>query len=262
VHPIAFKVFGFPIYWYGILAAIGFLSAFGTASKRAPREGLNGEAIMNLAPWIILGAIIGARLLYVITFWREEFAGKPLYYIVTVGRSGLVFYGGLIGACLGTIIYAWKNKLPLWKIGDIMAPSVALGHGFGRLGCFMTGCCYGKPTAVPWAVHFPADHGTHGVGVHPTQLYEAFLNFAFCGLLILLYRRKKFDGQIFASYLLGYAVLRAFVESFRGDYETFYFGLLTPGQMAGVIIFAIGAGLWIWLARAPRNAVPAAQTHG
>lgn len=264
MHPIAFNVFGFPIYWYGILAAIGFMMAFGTGSKRAAREGLPGEAIMNLAPWIIGGAIIGARLLYVITFWREEFAGKPLYHIITVGRSGLVFYGGLIGASLGTIIYCWKNKLPLWKVADVMAPSVALGHAFGRIGCFMTGCCYGRACDLPWAVHFPASHETHGLGVHPTQIYESALNFAFYGFLMLCYRRKKFDGQIFAIYLLGYAILRAIVESFRGDYTTYYLGgVTTPGQTLGIVIFAIGAALWVWLSRRPsgRRATPA-QAHG
>lgn len=266
MHPVAFKVFGFPVYWYGILAAIGFLTAFGTASKRAPREGLLPDAITGLAPWIIGGAIIGARLLYVITFWSEEFSGKPLHHIVTVGRHGFVFYGGLIGACLGTIIYCRKNGYALWKVADVMGPSIALGHAFGRIGCFMTGCCYGKPTNLPWAVRFP-EGGTApaGIGLHPTQLYEAALNFALCGLLLFLYRRKKFDGQIFASYLIGYAVLRAFVEAFRGDYDTFYLGgLLTPGQAAGGLIFAIGLALFVWLSRkrATPAAPAAARTHG
>ena len=202
---------------------------------------------MNLAPWIIFGAIIGARLMYVINYWEEEFAGKPLHHIITIGRSGLVFYGGLIGSCIGTIIYAWKNKLPLWKIADVMAPSVALGHGFGRIGCLMTGCCYGKPTDLPWAIHFPKDHATGGIGVHPTQIYESALNFTFFAVLIWLHRRKKFDGQVFCVYLIGYAILRAVVESFRGDYKISTVGGLTPGQGTGIVILAIGGGLWWWL---------------
>jgi phosphatidylglycerol:prolipoprotein diacylglycerol transferase len=251
VHPEAFSLFGFSIYWYGIFAAIGFLTAFGTGSRRAARENLPKESIMNLAPWIIFGAIIGARLLYVITFWREDFAGKPLYHIITIGRSGLVFYGGLIGASLGTIIYCWKNKLPLWKIADVMAPSVALGHAFGRIGCLMTGCCYGRGCKVPWAIHFPESHPTHGLPVHPVQIYESLLNFTFYGLLMLFYRRKKFDGQIFCIYLIGYAILRAFTESFRGDYDIAPGAGLTPGQSTGIIIFAIGAALWFWLSQRP-----------
>lgn len=252
MHPEAFKVFGFAIYWYGIFAAIGFLTAFWTGSRRGARENLPKDAITNLAPWIIFGAIIGARLLFVMTFWRDEFANKPLYHIITVGRHGLVFYGGLIGASLGTIIYCWKNSLPLWKVADVMAPSVALGHAFGRIGCFMTGCCFGSSCSAPWAVHFPLDHATHGSAVHPVQLYESALNFAFYGLLVFFFRRKKFDGQVFSIYLVGYAILRAFTETFRGDYDVPKGGI-TPGQSTGIIILTIGAALWFWLSHRPQG---------
>ncbi len=265
MHPEAFKIFGFPIYWYGIFAAISFLLAFGTGRRRAAREGLPGEAIMNLAPWIIVGAIIGARLLYVLNYWNQEFAGKPWHHVVTIGRSGLVYYGGLIGASLATIIYCWKNKYPLWKVGDIMGPSVALGHAVARLGCLMTGCCHGSACSMPWAIRFPASHATGGAPVHPTQLYEAALNFLFFVLLMALYRRKKFDGQIFAAYLMGYAVLRAFVEIFRGDYEKNYIvGFVTPGQSVSAVIFAIGGALWWILSRQGKSGSAAnpAGTHG
>ena len=254
----AFEILGLTIYWYGIFAAVAFMMAFGTGSRRAPREGLAPEAIMNLAPWLIGGAILGARILYVISFWNEEFAGKPWWEAFRFQRAGLVFYGGLIGSSLATIIYCRLKRLPLWKVADILAPSLALGHGFGRIGCLMTGCCYGRPTDLPWAIHFPLDHWTHGVGVHPTQIYESLLNFALCGGLLLLYRRKKFDGQIFAAYLICYAVLRAFVESFRGDYVKHYIGgLLTPGQTVSVFILVAGVGLWFWLKEAKPLPTPA-----
>src|SRR5688500_8683211 len=217
---------------------------------------------MNLAPWIIFGAIIGARLFFVLNYWNEEFAGRPLHRIITIGRHGLVFYGGLIGASLGTIIYCWKNKLPLWKAADVMAPSTALGHALGRIGGFMTGCCDGRACELPWAVRFPEGGSAPvGVALHPVQLYEAALNFLFFGFLMLCYRRKKFDGQIFCIYLLGYALLRGFTETFRGDYGAVR---LTPGQIMGIVIFAIGAALWIWLShigkRSPAVARPPA--HG
>ncbi|MBC8126414.1 MAG: prolipoprotein diacylglyceryl transferase [Gloeobacteraceae cyanobacterium ES-bin-144] len=262
MHPIAFKAFGLTIYWYGIFAAIGFLMAFGTGSKRAAREGLPGEAILGLAPWIIGGAIIGARLMYVIDYWNEEFPGKPLYYIITIGRSGLVFYGGLIGSSLATVIYCWKNKYPLWKVGDVMAPSVALGHAFGRISCLMTGCCYGRACSMPWAIHFPLTHETRGIGVHPTQIYESVLNFLFFGFLMWLYRRKRFDGQIFAGYLMGYAILRAAVELFRGDYQKQQYlgGIVSPGQIVSLVMFAIGMGLWLRLSGRP--GIAPAQRNG
>lgn len=241
VHPIAFQIGGFTIYWYGILAALGFLAAFWTSSRRAPREGFAPEVIIDLAPWLIGGALIGARLFYVVTHWQEEFAGQPLWEVFALRRSGLVFYGGLIGASLATIVYSYTKKVFLWKIADVIAPGIALGHVFGRFGCLMTGCCYGRPTNLPWAIRFPSDHWTQGIPVHPTQIYEALLNGLLCVGLLWLYRRKKFDGQIFAAYLIGYALLRAFVESFRGDYPKYYLGgHVTPAQLLSIGILVAG----------------------
>ena len=251
---VAFEFLGFQVYWYGILAAAGFLLGFRTAATRAPRAGISGDAVMGLAPWIIIGAVLGARLLYVISYWEEDFAGKPFTAVFNM-RTGLVFYGGLIGASLGTIIYCWKNRIHLWRMSDVMAPSIALGHAFGRVGCFMTGCCWGKECDLPWAVHFPADHATGGVGVHPTQLYESGLNLLLYFGLAWLFRRRRFDGQVFAVYLVAYAFLRAFVEMFRGDYQEFYLGgIATPGQTVSILILLAGVVLW-WKQRG--SSVPA-----
>jgi phosphatidylglycerol---prolipoprotein diacylglyceryl transferase len=245
VHSVAFQIGGFTIYWYGVLAALGFVAAFWTSSRRAPREGFGPEVVLDLAPWLIGGAIVGARLFYVATHWQAEFAREPLWEVFALRRSGLVWYGGLIGASLATIIYSWKTKVSLWKVADVIAPSIALGHAFGRVGCLMTGCCYGRPTTLPWAVYFPKDHWTGGVGVHPTQIYEAVANALLYVGLMWLYRRKKFDGQIFAAYLIGYALLRGFVESFRGDYPQYYLGgHVTPAQLISVAILAAGALLF------------------
>jgi phosphatidylglycerol---prolipoprotein diacylglyceryl transferase len=253
VHNVAFQIGGLTIYWYGILAALGFLVAFWTASRRAPREGIAPDFILDLAPWLIGGALIGARLYYVIYYWKDEFAGKPILEVFMIRRSGLVWYGGLIGACLATAFYARRKKLALWKIADIIAPSIALGHVFGRMGCLMTGCCYGRETHLPWAIHFPQDHWTRGVGVHPTQIYESLLNFALFLGLTGLYRRKQFDGQIFASYLVGYALLRGFVEMFRGDYAVHYIAnLLTPAQLISLAILLIGVFLF-WKLRSLKS---------
>ena len=239
MHPVAFQIGNFTIYWYGILAAAGFLAGFWVAGRRAVRESVRSEDVVDLAPWLLAGTLIGARAWYVFYYWNAEFAGKPLWEIFMLRRSGLVFYGGLIGASLATILYTRLRKLPLWKIADILAPSIALGHAFGRVGCLMTGCCYGHATQAPWAIHFPTDHWSRGEAVHPTQIYESILNLALFGGLSWLYPRKKFDGQIFGIYLVAYATLRAFVELFRGDYATLYFGgQATPGQMVsgGILI--------------------------
>ena len=259
MHKIAFQFGSFTIYWYGVLVALGFLAGLWTASRRALHDGIRGETIVDLGPWLILGTIIGARGLYVISYWREDFAGNPLWQMFNIRGGGLVFYGGLVGASLACVLYVRLKTLPLWKIADILAPSIALGHAFGRIGCLMNGCCYGRVCQLPWAIRFPnqsevwRQHWLHGlVGqddrsapVHPTQVYEASLNLALYLLLATLYRRKRFDGQIFALYLLCYAAQRAFVEMFRGDYTTYYLnGHATPAQVFSIFIFAAGALLW------------------
>ena len=245
MHKIAFQFGSFNIYWYGVLVAIGILVGLWTASRRALHDGIHGETIVDLGPWLILGTIIGARGLYVISYWREDFAGNPLWQMFNIRGGGLVFYGGLVGASLACVLYVRLKTLPLWKIADILAPSIALGHAFGRIGCLMNGCCYGRACDEPWAVHFPKDHATHGAGVHPTQIYEASLNLLLYAFLAWLFRLKKFDGQIFALYLLCYAAQRAFVEMFRGDYTTYYLnGHATPAQVLSIFIFAAGALLW------------------
>src|SRR5437870_3141390 len=129
--------------------AAAFLAGLWTASRRGLREGIPPETILDLGPWLIIGAIAGARTLYVITFWREQFATKPFPEIFMVQKGGLVYYGGLIGASLAYIIYARRKKLALWKGADVLAPSIALGYFFGRIGCLMNGCCYGRPCNLP-----------------------------------------------------------------------------------------------------------------
>ena len=262
VHPIVVQFGPFTITWYGVMVALGFLAGLWTASRRSLREGVAPEKIIDLGPWLIVGAILGARALYVISYWHEQFAGKPVAEVFMVWRGGLVYYGGLIGAVLAGILYARLKKVPLWKMGDIMAPSIALGHVFGRIGCLLNGCCYGRPCSLPWAITFPDDArgAPPGVPRHPTQVYESLLNLALYGALAWLCRRKKFDGQVFGVYLVSYAVLRSFVELFRGDYtpDQYVRGLATPAQVVSVIILA--AGLILLWVLSPRGR--AAKTDG
>ena len=247
---IAFHIGSWPIYWYGVLIASAFLLGLWTASRRGVRDGIAPDKIMDAGPWLILGTIIGARTLYVISYWKEKFADQPWTEIFMVHHGGLVFYGGLIGASLAVLIYVQVRKVPLWKFADALAPSIALGYVLGRFGCLMNGCCYGRPTDLPWAIHFPADHETKGAGVHPTQVYDALLNLALYGVLAWLYRRKKFDGQVFAAYPMAYAVLRSVVELFRGDYPVHYLGgWATPAHLVSMGIFAAGLILYSRLPR-------------
>ena len=245
MHPIAFDLGSFPLHWYGVMLALGFYAGFWTAGRRCRRDGLSPEKLMELGPWLIVGGLLGARTLYVTTYWRESFADQPFSEIFMIQHGGLVYYGGLIGATLGGILYTLLKKLPAWKIADALAPSIALGYVFGRIGCLLNGCCYGRACALPWAIHFPEGHETYPRGVHPTQIYDSLLNLVLYAALAWLYRRKKFDGQIFALYLMCYAVTRSVVETFRGDYNPAHqHGGLTPAHLVSMGIFAAGGLLY------------------
>lgn len=237
------------------MVALAFIAGLWTASRRCLREGIAPEKIIDIGPWLIVGAILGARTLYVTSYWQEQFAGKPFYEVFMVQHGGLVFYGGLIGASLGCILYSRLKKIPLWKLADILAPSIALGYVFGRIGCLLNGCCYGRACDLPWAVHFPSGHETYPNGVHPTEVYESLLNLGLYAGLAWLYRRKKFDGQVFAVYLVCYALLRSFVEMFRGDYPVrkILGGWVTPAHLVSLAILLVGMGLF-WLL--PRPTAP------
>jgi phosphatidylglycerol:prolipoprotein diacylglycerol transferase len=253
VHKIFFQFGVFTVTWYGVLVATGFLVGLWTASRRAVRDNVHPETIFDMGPWLLAGSIVGARTLYVVSYWNESFAGRPLKEIFMVQHGGLVFYGGLIGAALGSMLFAWRRHLPLWRLADIIAPSIALGYFFGRWGCLMNGCCYGRPTTLPWGIHFPYGHETYPNAVHPTEIYDSLLNLGLYGFLAWLHRRKKFDGQVFAVYLICYAVLRSFVELFRGDYTpVHYLGPLTPAQLVSIGVVAAG-GLLLW--KLPRTKV-------
>ncbi len=252
MHPILFHVGSFPVHSYGVMIALAFVFGLWTATLRARREYISGEIIADVTLWIMAGTILGARAVYVATYWKDEFAGQPLSEIFAIWHGGLVFYGGLIGAIIAGAIYLrWKQQ-PMWKIADTLAPSIALGSVFGRIGCLLNGCCYGRACDLPWAISFPADNPLHPptTPVHPTEIYDALLNFALYLFLAWLFRRKKFDGQIFATYLICYAVTRSFVEYFRGDYtDTHHHFGLTPAQLTSVPIFIAGLALAAILSR-------------
>ena len=238
------------------MIALAFLAGLWTATLRAKREKIPGERIADVTLWLMVGAILGARVAYVTTYWKEEFAGRPIWDIFAIWQGGLVYYGGFIGAVVAGAVYIRWKEMPLWKTADVLAPSIALGSVFGRVGCLLNGCCYGRPTDVPWAITFtnPIAHELSGtplnVPLQPTEIYSALFNLALYVFLAWLFRRKKFDGEIFAVYLMGYAVFRGIVECFRGDYTNlhYHFGL-TPAQWVGVPMFIAGLALAAILSR-------------
>lgn len=252
MHPVAFRIGPLTVHWYGILVALGFLVGLWNAARRAPRAGLPGQAVADLGPWLIMGAVIGARFLYVVSYWREQFAHAPWWEIFMVHHGGLVYYGGLAGATLGALVFLWRRRLPVWRMGDVLAPGIALGYAIGRWGCLMNGCCYGRASDLPWAVRYPPDNplAPPVYPVHPVQVYDSLLSLGLFVLLTRFFPRRKFEGQVFALYLIGYAISRALVEFFRGDYppEHLRWGM-TPGQEVSVLVLLAGISLWFWRAR-------------
>ena len=232
------------------MMACAFLAGLWTATRRARLVNVHGDIIADVTLWLMAGGILGARIVYVTTYWKQEFAGQPFSEVFMIQHGGLVYYGGLIGSTVAGIIYlAWK-KLPVWKIADILAPSIALGSIFGRIGCLLNGCCYGRTCDLPWAIHFPPGHETHGAAVHPTEIYDALLNLILYVFLAWLFRRKHFDGQIFVTYLIIYAIFRSLAEYFRGDYPTDHVHAgLTSAQLVSVPIFVTGIVLALFLSR-------------
>jgi phosphatidylglycerol---prolipoprotein diacylglyceryl transferase len=218
MHPVLIRLGPLTIHTYGFLVALGFLAGIGFAVWQAKKEGIPVDKIIDLSFYILLAAIIGSRLLFIIIN-AGHYTANPLD-IFKIWEGGLVFYGGVLLAIPTVLWYVKKAGLGLWNTADIFAPSIAIGHAFGRLGCFAAGCCYGTISeALPWGVIFtnPECLAPLNVSLHPVQLYESageFMNFF---ILVALIRHKKFDGQLFMTYLLLYGILRFIVEFFRGD---------------------------------------------
>ena len=248
MHPILFKIGPITIYTYGVLIATAFFLGLALAARQARVEGEDPQKIMDLSFYILISAIVGSRLLYIVVEYKE-YISNPLR-IFKVWEGGLVFYGGFIMAMAVVIIYIRKHEMNLWKVGDILAPSVAIGQGVGRLGCFFAGCCYGRETDVPWAVIFkdPNTLAPMDVHLHPTQLYDSVNGFIIFVILLVLRKFKKFDGQLFLTYTLLYAVGRFIVEIFRGDERGFVIeSFLSTSQFIAIPLFILSLAMLIRL---------------
>jgi len=250
MHPILIRLGPLTIHTYGFLVAMGFLLGLGLAVRQAKKAGIPSNKIIDLGFYILLAAIIGSRLFFI--FINATHYMKNPLDIFKIWEGGLVFYGGVLLAVPTAIWYVKKNGLAIWKTADIFAPSIAIGHALGRLGCFAAGCCYGKPAeSLPWSVTFTDPESLAlakiGIPLHPTQLYESageFINFL---ILITLRRYSLFNGQLFMTYLLLYSVLRFIVEFFRGDVSRGFilYNLSISQGISILTIFIATAGLII-----------------
>ena len=238
MNPVAFHIFGRPVYWYGVMVALGFLAGIVHWTRAARRRGWPPEYGSDLGLWIMVGGLVGARVAYVMANW-PDYAADPWTFF-RVDQGGLVFYGGLIGAALAVIAFARRRKRPILTMGDYAIGGLPLGHAFGRLGCFINGCCYGAETGSPLSCTI------EGVDRHPVQLYEAVANVVIYLLLLRLAPRRRREGEGMALYLLLYPAARFLLEFLRGDARIRWFGL-SVAQMASLTLFIVGAAIWFVL---------------
>ncbi len=256
MSPEAFHLGPLTIRWYGIAVATGFLAGFALASQRARRRQMPPEVVGDLLLWTMLAAIVGARLLYVLQNWREDFADAPLE-IIRIDHGGLVFYGGFAGAILAVLIFCRRRRLPLFEVGDLLAPVVPLGQAFGRLGCLLNGCCFGRPWNGCCAIHYPPETGVanvqaaqgllnHGaltaLPVFPIQAALSLMNALIVVILLLAERRFRLSGRLFGLFMVLNGGGRFLLEFGRGDYLKPVAGL-TPAQLVCLLLVPLGFGL-------------------
>jgi phosphatidylglycerol:prolipoprotein diacylglycerol transferase len=253
MHPRLFELGPITVYTYGVLLAAAYLLGLKLAMVRARQRGLDANRVLDLGIYIIISALVGAKLLLLVTDFRS-FTADPRE-LLTLARSGGVFYGGLILAVAVALWYIKRIGLPLWTTCDVFAPGIALGHVVGRFGCLFAGCCYGRPTSVPWAITFHDPFARENVGtpldqpLHPTQIYEAGAEALI--LLVLLWTERKgrpFAGRTFWLYMLLYAISRFVIEFYRGD-ERGTVGMFSTSQFISLLLAPLAIGMLIYLSR-------------
>jgi phosphatidylglycerol:prolipoprotein diacylglycerol transferase len=266
MYPELFRIGSFPVNTYGVLLALAFMAALFVASRLGGRDGLPRERLFDLGLWMLLGGLVGSKLLLMVAEpeygadWRNLFSIDFL-------RSGGVWYGGFLGGLITGVLLIRRYRLSFWKVTDAFAPGVALGQSIGREGCFAAGCCWGRPTDVPWGVEFgelahritgvPA-----GVHLHPTQLYESFAALLIFLFLYWLHRRKRFDGQVIGAYAVLYGLTRFTIEFFRDDPRGDIAGLttltgLSTSQLISLLVVAGGLVFLLLRRRRASGAAPA-----
>ncbi len=254
MHGIAFHLFGFPIHWYGIMVATGFLASLAVLQYKRDYARMNSDQIVDLSIIVVVCGIIGARIAYVIQFF-DQFRGN-LWKVFRIDQGGLVFYGGFILAALVIFRYVRKHKLCVSRILDICAPAMAIGHAFGRVGCFLQGCCFGIPCRAFGKVYPPGTApaarypdmdsiasnlqttgkaAASSLPLLPVQLIESAGNLLLGIALLLLFRKIRRSGTIAAVYFIGYGIMRFVLECFRGDHTDRIIGL-TRAQLVGLFI--------------------------
>lgn len=251
MHRIFLQLGPLTITWYGLMAGLGAIAGLLMVRRNKSRAEMNDDQCYDLLLYAMISGIIGARLFYVVQFWKTF--KNNISEIIMIHHGGLVFYGGFIFAILAIYIFSHRNKLDFTSVLDVCAGGLPLSHFFGRIGCFMNGCCFGKKTDSIFGVVFPKGSDPYSfyeseVKIHPTQLYEATGNLVIFLIILTLFKKLK-RGQVASLYVILYSVLRFIVEFFRGDHKDFVFGIFTPAQFICLLIFPIGIASMIYFRR-------------
>lgn len=240
MYPILLRIGNFNLYTYGLFVALGFMTVMLVSRKFAQPMGISSEILNDIFVVILVSALIGARLMYVMINFKA-YEGN-FFDILKVWNGGLVFFGGFLAAVPAVAVYLKIKGVRIWKTADILSPGMAAGHAIGRLGCFFAGCCYGKVSDHPFAIRFtnPDSLAPLNINLHPTQIYEVFSNFFLFIILSFLMKRKKIDGQVFLIYIILYSFFRFIIEFFRGDFRgDFFFNVISISQGIGLSVSII-----------------------
>ena len=262
MFPILFRIGRFEVHSYGVMLAISFLIGIYWSMSRAKKRGIDPNRVMDLSLIIVFSAIVGSRLMYVVTH-LDEFHGRwldtfnPFQSSGAIGLGGLTMLGGVVFALIAVVIFCVKKKIHLLKLCDILSPSFALGIFLTRIGCFLNGCCYGKPCKLPWGVRFPLSSAAgsesllQGMLLHPTQLYSSLYGLVILVVLLLIDRKRHFDGFLLSVFFMLYGTFRFIVDFFR-FYETSvqmsFFGQgITFNQIISFLMFILGVYIYLKL---------------
>lgn len=236
--PVLFKAGPVTVYTWGFMLSLAVIIGVAGTRWLARWEGIDPEKILDLAILLVIGGLLGARLFYVFFYEPAYYWAHPLE-IFKLYQPGLVFHGGLLAGILITVWFVRRSRLSFWSLADTLTPFLALGYGITRIGCFFNGCCYGKPTGLPWGVVFP---GLLDIPRHPTQLYSALGGFLLFAFLLWLFFHRRFRGEVFLSYLIMYSLLRFAIETWREN--PLVLGPFTLAQVMSVVILALAAALY------------------
>jgi len=249
MFPDLISIGPFTIHTYGFFVALGFAAGILTALKVGRAQGVPSQQVMDMAFVMIVWAIIGSRLFYVLIN-LSYYKANPLD-VIKLWQGGLVFSGGLVATAAAMLWYLKRHRLSFWSAGDLWAPSLALGQAVGRIGCLMAGCCYGRPTGSSWGLVFthPKSLAPLNIPLYPTQLFETFSLFVIFLILLFLHGKKKFEGQVFVWYLILHSTARLFIERFRGDERGFIPATeMTATQLVAILIL-LGSVVMLFVLR-------------